>query len=289
MAAFLTGAWLILLSSSLGESRPTCVYTEGGLRWDLTSLSRADGREDAFFIASFDQKFQYYFSLCGGSPNGDNMPPECDTKRLSHAQSPVYQVNHGLCYWLGSVDQQHYEKGSKTGIDLVYNGGEPCNDGRHREVRFHLICANVHSRSGDDGPLSVVEEKEKCRYNITWPTPHACPTHVRSVLSLLFYLLTAVGGLFWFGLPFVVAVQNVVVHKQPFDARACLRENEFRACGRAAIDLCRAVCGVSQRMRINKENFETRFPMEGILSKEKRRLGVRVNSSDGDDVDHTTV
>ena len=115
------------------------------------------------------------------------VPLECQ-ETVTQYPSPGYQTNQGLCKPLGKLERHSWHlldnRHPQRGILLHYKGGEPCPNGREREMTFALICAPHFHHAG---PMAVVETKQICHYNITWPTPYACPR--RTLFSGIFHLL----------------------------------------------------------------------------------------------------
>ena len=109
--------------------------------------------------------------------NAKHVPAKCEHIKDTHP-SPAYQVASGWCFYLGDLKQAVWNQLSphnpKLGVELTYKGGQPCSDGRPREIRYHFVCAPHWS--ADEHPLIVHETPERCHYNVTWPSRHACPT-----------------------------------------------------------------------------------------------------------------
>jgi len=157
-----------------------CKWTApDGSRFDLSQLTRHAG--DGDFVAE-DPKFLYYLNVCGDT---ELIPHQC--KRLAkHNSAPAYQVfqqpdGKGPCYWLGDTKSYSWSLMDETqpqkGVELVYRNGEMCGNKRHREIRFHFICAHGYDKDESE-PLFVVEHQnptEVCHYNVTWPTMYGCP------------------------------------------------------------------------------------------------------------------
>ncbi|KAA0153579.1 hypothetical protein FNF29_02967 [Cafeteria roenbergensis] len=142
-------------------SNPNKVY-------DLTPLSGRD-----FHVPSAKGDFEFHLSVCG--PLADP-PKECEAVTKKHRVAAAQVSRGGFCFYLGRADEPsvRIEDGdAELGFDLVYSSGEPCSDGRRREVRYHFICAERYE--AHVAPHFVVETPEKCHYNVTWPSRYGCP------------------------------------------------------------------------------------------------------------------
>lgn len=144
--------------------------------------------------------FSYTMAVCG---NVHQVPHNCEALKRSHP-APAYQSAGGFCYALGSLHHatwhQMSEHEANLGVELVYKDGQMCAHNRPREIRYHFICAKHWGTH--EHPLLVHETPERCHYNVTWPTRHACPTvNLKDPLTWSFF-----GTLWWLSFFFILYI-----------------------------------------------------------------------------------
>lgn len=201
-----------------------------------------------------------YVALTISENVGHGIPLECQ-ETVTQYPAPGYQTNQGLCKPLGKLDQHSWHlldnRHPRRGILLEYKGGEPCPNGREREMTFALICAPHFHHAG---PLSVVETKERCHYNITWPTPYACPrrTFFSGILHILKWAL--VFFIFYIVIRWIL---NMQTEQTGFNLASCPHRMVWvEILGRLPLP------GWFQKAKIDEDNdmptedFDERFPME---------------------------
>ena len=180
---------------------------------------------------------------------------------MTQYPAPGYQTNQGLCKPLGKLDQHFWQlldnRHPYRGILLSYKGGEPCPNGREREMTFALICAPHFHHAG---PLSVVETKERCHYNITWPTPYACPR--RTLFSGLLYILKLLLVLFIFYMLLRWAF-NMYQQQTGLSLASCPHRIFWvEILGRLPVSGWLEKSKTDETDDMGTEDFDKRFPME---------------------------
>jgi hypothetical protein len=168
--AWVAGA-VALVNSGLGATTSDCVFSPPDSPDRVYDLSGLSGRD--FAVPSPDHKFDYVLSVCGPVKNPPKM---CEALAAKHPVA-AFQMTPTWCFYLGRASNPAVwveDGSSELGFDLVYQDGEPCANGRRREIRYHFICAERYDAS--IAPHFVVETPEKCHYNVTWPSRYGCPS-----------------------------------------------------------------------------------------------------------------
>lgn len=262
MASILASSLFFLVNSvhAVAHKSHSCHQTIKGFYWDLSPLQMTNKRKPESWRAnSHDHQFAYALDICENVEHG--IPIECETT-VEQYPSPGYQMNSGLCKPLGKLDQHSWhlldQRHPRRGIVLTYKGGEPCPNGREREMTFDLICAPHFHHAG---PLHVVETKERCHYNITWPTPYACPrrTYFRVLLHLFKWALVCVIGYVLFRWVF-----NMYTQQTGLSLGACPHRAVWvKIMSRLPLPDCvRKLKAEEEHDTTTEESFEQRFPMQ---------------------------
>jgi hypothetical protein len=152
-----------------------CVFeTPAGCVYDLSPL-----RGRTYQLASVDGGFRYTLRMCEALGE-TGMSPLCTRQHpVAKAASAVQEAAHGeSCFYLNRADAVSYHSidpaNPHLGLDVVYGGGQPCADGRPRELRLHFVCAGS-AFDETRPPHMVIETPERCHYNVSWPSVYACP------------------------------------------------------------------------------------------------------------------
>lgn len=220
--------------------------------------------KDHYIIEDAKHNHVYYLNICAKA-NVTTMPKSCQAVARA-TPSPVYQYarDNGNCYWLGSLEKSQWElidpKVPEKGVDLIYHGGQKCSNGRPREVRIHLLCAQGYNEN--DVPFSVVETPSPhCHYNVTWPTTYACPRRVWPQFTRLFLISLCMISMYIL----LGCILNNLYYRIPL--------------GWGAVPtlvprfLCSRFCVERSKMKEDDLFFE-QFPMEAEKSLRQKRSGV---------------
>lgn len=160
-------------------------------------------------------------------------------------------------------------------MDLVYPQGEKCANGQARELRLHFICA--HNHDSDDAPRFVSEAAgdNRCHYNVTWPSRHACPVSsstsfllglarfggvlysIYFVVSTVYLMLGCIinawvgrGEIGWSSMPQREYWEHLARTHTPVWLKKLLRQRHVAKLLAVCMAVCSAICSVLQAVLV---------------------------------------